>query len=318
MPKTNSSFLFAVQKELEKTIVGQKDLIEQMLVGFLSEGHLLLNGVPGLAKTLLIKSLAKAFDLSFNRIQFTPDLMPSDIVGYDVFEEKGAKKNFRFVEGPIFSQILLADEINRSPAKTQSALLQAMEEKEVTLSGHKYPLQTPFMVLATQNPFEQEGTYVLPEAQLDRFMFMLQVTYPSLKDETKIACLHSEEILKEVKPVVSLSELNKLKKTTQQIQIAPEVIEWLVKVIRKTRPLETTEKMIKDYVRLGASPRACKFAIKAAKVSTFLENKQSVEKHHLAKVLYPILRHRLLLNYNSQLDQVSADQIIAHLISTPL
>ena len=197
------TLLEIIDTEIEKAIVGQKRLIEDMIIGFLSDGHILVNGVPGLAKTLSVKALARIFDLSFNRIQFTPDLMPSDIIGYDVLEEVNKKKDLSFCSGAYFSQILLADEINRSPSKTQSALLQAMEEKEITVGRYKHQLDRPFMVLATQNPFEQEGTYALPEAQLDRFMFMLEIHYPSLKEEVKVASKEWEGGLDKIVPVIS-------------------------------------------------------------------------------------------------------------------
>ena len=323
----NSSIFQDINQQLSKTIIGQTQLIQEVLTVILSGGHLLINGLPGLAKTLLIKSIASILGLHFNRVQFTPDLMPSDLIGYDILDNSSENKTFRFIKGPIFTQILLADEINRSPAKTQSALLQAMEEKEVTVLGNHHYLMKPFLVLATQNPLEQKGTYELPEAQLDRFMALINVDYPTYLEEIEILenalKVNKEESNKKENKASLLLEKDffAVQKKIQEVNIAPEVVEWIVKIVRNTRPNSLDKntptsilKMVKDYVVTGCSPRAAKSILELAKTCAFLCGKDFIEKKHIEFVASMALRHRIKLSYEADVNGIKSDDIIKNII----
>lgn len=309
-----TALITKINKELSKVIIGQENIIKDIVICLFSEGHLLLRGLPGMAKTTMLQSLAKVFGTDFKRVQFTPDLMPSDLIGYEMLDEKKGKRLMEFIPGPIFTQFLLADEINRTPPKTQSALLQAMSERKVSVMGNSRVLERPFIVMATQNPIEQEGTYPLPEAQLDRFMFLLNVDYPSYEDEVMIALSNSEQKLSSLNSVMSSKELLKHIKTASEVKIASPVVKWIVKLVQATRPgSDFATKEIKHYVEYGASPRASQSIIQAAKSFAYLEGKKAVEKHHITEVLEPILRHRILLHFNAEADNVNVDTLIVEL-----
>ncbi len=304
-----------IHTALGPVVIGQTDLIDQVVISLLAGGHILLMGLPGLAKTLLVKSVARLFHASFNRVQFTPDLMPSDLIGFEILDDKKGSREMKFIEGPIFSNILLADEINRTPPKTQAALLQAMQEGEVTVMGKKYSLPEPFLVMATQNPLEQEGTYPLPEAQLDRFLFLLTVSYPGFEDEMKIATQERGFAGKSLAAEFSRSDLIRMQGEVGKVQVAPKVLEWMVKLIRATRPdSEAPPSEVKEFVRIGASPRGSQLLIHAARAAAFLEGSKFVERHHVEKVIHPILRHRILLNYSGESESVSADKIVDRIL----
>ncbi|MBK7866259.1 MAG: MoxR family ATPase [Ignavibacteriales bacterium] len=306
-----------VKAEINKVIVGQSDIIEHLLISLLSRGHCLLVGVPGLAKTLLIKTVAEATDLKFGRIQFTPDLMPSDITGTDVMEEDPItrRREFRFIPGSIFSNVILADEINRTPPKTQAALLEAMQEYKVTVSGRTYNLDTPFFVLATQNPIEQEGTYPLPEAQLDRFMFNLWLDYPSYDEEVEIVKATTGSLNPKVSPVISASELLRYQELIRSVPVADNIIEYATKVVHNTRPQNPdSPQFIKDWVRWGAGPRASQFLILAAKTRSVLDGRFTPNKDDVKSVLNPILRHRVITNFSAEAEGISSVEIVKKLI----
>ncbi|MBK7265212.1 MAG: MoxR family ATPase [Ignavibacteriales bacterium] len=308
-----------VKSEINKVIVGQSDIIEHLLISLLSRGHCLLVGVPGLAKTLLIKTVAEATDLKFGRIQFTPDLMPSDITGTDVMEEDPItrRREFRFIPGSIFSNVILADEINRTPPKTQAALLEAMQEYKVTVSGRTYNLETPFFVLATQNPIEQEGTYPLPEAQLDRFMFNLWLDYPSYDEEVEIVKATTGSWNSKVSPVISATELLRYQELIRSVPVADNIIEYATKVVHSTRPQNPdSPQFIKDWVRWGAGPRASQFLILAAKTRSVLDGRFTPNKDDVKSVLNPILRHRVITNFSAEAEGVSSVEIVKKLIET--
>lgn len=303
-----------INKELSKVIVGQEEIIRDIIICLFSEGHLLLRGLPGMAKTTMLQALSNVFGAKFKRVQFTPDLMPSDLIGYEMLDEKKGKRLMEFVPGPIFTQFLLADEINRTPPKTQSALLQAMSERKVAVMGNSRPLERPFIVMATQNPIEQEGTYPLPEAQLDRFMFLVNVDYPSYEEEVLIALSNSEKNLSLLNTVMSSKELLKHIQAATKVKIASTVVKWIVKLVQASRPEnEFATKEIKHYVEYGASPRASQNIIGAAKSFAYLEGKKVVEKHHITEVLGPILRHRIQLHFNADVDNITTDSLIAEL-----
>ncbi len=305
-------------KQIHKTIIGQDDVIELMMISLLARGHCLLVGVPGLAKTMLVQTLSKVLRLKFNRIQFTPDLMPSDITGTEIIEEdrSSGKRDFRFVKGPIFSQILLADEINRTPPKTQSALLQAMQEYQVTAAGRTYRLEEPFFVLATQNPIEQEGTYPLPEAQLDRFMFMIKVDYPDKLQEMDIIKVTTSQILPEPEPVLSGSDVLGLQKMLRRVPVSDHVIRYAIDVIRATRP-ESSEApdFVNDWLTWGAGPRAGQFLILGAKGRAVLHGRINVSCDDVRSVAAAVLRHRLFTNFNADAEGIDTDEIVKRLIS---
>ena len=302
--------------ELRKVIVGQDHVVEQLLTALFANGHVLLVGVPGLAKTLLISSLARVLDLKFNRIQFTPDLMPSDITGTDVLEEDHTtgRRAFRFVPGPVFAHVLLADEINRTPPKTQAALLQAMQEHRVTAGGHTYPLEEPFLVFATQNPIEQEGTYPLPEAQLDRFMFMVDVGYPSAEEEVQIVRATTSGNQPQVEKVLSPQQIRLLQDLILRVPAAEHVIRHAVDLVRRTRPQENAGKHVKDHVSWGAGPRASQALILAAKARAALQGRPAADVQDVRALAEPVLRHRVLTNFHAEAEGVDSRRVIAELL----
>lgn len=307
-----------IKKEIAKAIVGQDEIIHQLLISLLSRGHCLLLGVPGLAKTLLIKTLANVFDLQFNRIQFTPDLMPSDITGTELIEEDAITKRreFRFVPGPLFANVILADEINRTPPKTQSALLEAMQEHRVTVAGKSYPLAQPFFVLATQNPIEQEGTYPLPEAQLDRFMFNLWLDYPSAEEEKQILKITTSEYTADLRKVVSGSELQTFQEVIRKVPVADAVIDFSVKLVSKTRPShEAAPQFVKDLVRWGAGPRASQYLILAAKTKALIEGRFTPDIDDVRYAALPTLRHRIITNFSAEAEGITTASLIERILN---
>ncbi len=297
-----------LKAEVNKAIVGQDQVVDLVLMGIFSRGHCLLVGVPGLAKTLLVNSVAQALGLSFNRIQFTPDLMPSDIIGSEVLDQD---RRFRFIRGPIFANIILADEINRTPPKTQAALLEAMQEKAVTAAGATHPLQEPFFVLATQNPIEQEGTYPLPEAQLDRFMFNIWVDYPSYKEELAIVKATTGDVKPQLSPVLTAEEILSYQGLVRRIPVADNVLEYAVKLATRTRPgTADAPTIIKDHVSWGAGPRASQYLVVGAKCHALARGKFSPDIEDVQAVALPILRHRLVRNYKAEAEGVSVERIV--------
>lgn len=305
-------------KEVGNVIVGQEQIIEQLMMTLLARGHCLLVGVPGLAKTLLISTMARMLDLKFSRIQFTPDLMPSDITGTEIAEEDRTtgRRSFKFIKGPVFANIVLADEINRTPPKTQAALLQAMQEHEVTAAGETYKLEEPFFVLATQNPIEQEGTYPLPEAQLDRFMFNLWVEYPSLKEEEQIVKNTTSATTHSVSKVLNASQIANLQDLVRRVPVSDNVVEYAVKLVRKTRPnSDEAPKFIKDYVSWGCGPRASQYLILGAKTRAALQGRPTPEIDDVRAVALPVLRHRLVPNFTAEADGMRAEHLVAKLLA---
>lgn len=304
-------------KEIEKVIIGQKGILEKVFISLLAKGHSIIIGVPGLAKTLLIKAFAKAMDLDFNRIQFTPDLMPSDITGSDIIEEtvKG-KRVFKFIKGPVFTNVLLADEINRTPPKTQSALLQAMQEKIVTVSGTTYELDYPFFVLATQNPIEQEGTYPLPEAQLDRFLFSIYIDYPEEKFERIIAKKDTSEHLNKIKTIVKKKTILDIQSMVGDIPVADFVLDYAVKMVRLTRPEKKNPiSFINQFVQWGAGPRATQYLVHVARVKAILDNRYNVSRDDINYVVFNVLAHRIIMNFNAEAEGVKSGDVIEKIIS---
>tara|TARA_Y100001970_G_scaffold281104_1_gene391204 strand:+ start:1209 stop:2168 length:960 start_codon:yes stop_codon:yes gene_type:complete len=312
--KNSQSNLYS---ELSKVIIGQNKVIEHMFIALLCRGHVLLEGVPGLAKTLLIQCLANGLDLKFNRIQFTPDLMPSDITGTELIQQDKVtgERSFSFHKGPVFSNIVLADEINRTPPKTQAALLQAMQEKKITASGNTYDLDKPFFVLATQNPIEQEGTYPLPEAQLDRFMFNLLINYPSRDEELKVVKNHSSQNPDSIESIISLEDLSMYQDLVAQVPVADNVIEYVVDLVKKTRPNDTDNQEIEKWLDWGAGPRASTHLILAAKAKAVLSGKSTPDIEDVNAMLKPVLRHRIVPNFNAEAEGVTKDDIIDMLLS---
>lgn len=306
-----------IKKELSKVIVGQDSVIEDILAALISGGHSLLIGVPGLAKTLLVSTLSKSLNLNFNRVQFTPDLMPSDITGSEIlYEDKSTgHREFRFIKGPIFSNIILADEINRTPPKTQSALLEAMQECHVTSSGKTYDLPKPFWVLATQNPIEQEGTYPLPEAQQDRFMFSIEIDYPDLQTEVEIVKQTTSTQNYEITPILSEEKIIEYRDLLLRVPVSDTLINKAVKLARSTRPQdELCPKSIKEFINWGAGPRASQFLILAAKAYAILEGRPTPDVKDIYKAAYPVLRHRIFRSFNAEADNISTNKIIDMLI----
>ena len=300
-----------LKQEISKVIVGQDAVIEQILISIFSGGHSLLVGVPGLAKTLMVNTISKALGLDFKRIQFTPDLMPSDILGSEILDND---RQFKFIKGPIFSNIILADEINRTPPKTQAALLEAMQERSVTVAGHHYKLDAPYFVLATQNPIEQEGTYPLPEAQLDRFMFSINLTYPSFEEEVQVVKLTTSSAQSDVEVVFSAQEILEFQALIRKIPVADNVIEYAVKMVGKTRPNSSEAlPLIKQYVDWGAGPRASQNLILAAKTFSVIKGKFSPDIEDVQAVAISILRHRIIKNYKAEADGISVETIIESL-----
>ena len=291
-----------IKNEIAKVIVGQDEIIDQLLISLLSRGHCLLVGVPGLAKTLLIKTLAEVIDLKFNRIQFTPDLMPSDITGTEIIEEDqvSKKRNFKFVAGPIFANVILADEINRTPPKTQAALLEAMQEHKVTTAGQTHTLSEPFFVLATQNPIEQEGTYPLPEAQLDRFMFNLWLDYPSFQEEVKIVQTTTSSYSPKLNKVISAEEIIEFQDLVRKVPIADNVIEFAVKVASKTRPSNDGINSVGQWISWGAGPRASQYMVLSAKTRAVVSGRFTPNIDDIKASVVPVLRHRIITNFNAE------------------
>jgi MoxR-like ATPase len=305
-----------MQQELQKVIVGQNDVIEQLFAAIFTRGHCLLEGVPGLAKTLMVSTLARILDVGFKRIQFTPDLMPSDITGTNVLEEdETGKRNFRFVEGPVFTNILLADEINRTPPKTQAALLQAMQEREISIGRTTYDLPDPFFVIATQNPIEQEGTYPLPEAQLDRFMFNIKVGYPSSDEEEKILMQTTRTEKIEVRKILSSRAIVNLQKLVFSVAVSEYIVKYVARLVRATRPKdETAPQFIKDLVDWGAGPRAGQNLINGGKALAAMEGRFSVAIDDIKRIAVPVLRHRLSANFQAQAEGMDTEGIILRLL----
>ncbi len=304
--------------ELRKTIVGQDAVIEQLLMALFANGHVLLVGVPGLAKTLLISSLARVLDLKFSRIQFTPDLMPSDITGTDIIEEDQAtgKRSFRFIKGPVFSNIVLADEINRTPPKTQAALLQAMQEKEVTAGGQTMRLDLPFFVLATQNPIELEGTYPLPEAQLDRFMFNVHVDYPSAAEEEKIVATTTSSYEAKLERVLGAQDILDLQKLVRRVPVADHVVRYAVRLARATRGREESPDFVKQWVSWGAGPRAPQYLVLGAKTRAVLYGRFAPGIEDVKAVAPSVLRHRIVTNFTAEAEGIKPERIIQDLLAT--
>ncbi|MEH6406909.1 MAG: MoxR family ATPase [Leeuwenhoekiella sp.] len=305
-----------LKQEIAKVIIGQEETVEQLLITFLAGGHALLEGVPGLAKTLMIRTLAQAIDLDFKRIQFTPDLMPSDIIGTEILEEDHTtgKKFFEFNKGPIFANIILADEINRTPPKTQAALLEAMQEFEVTYSGKTYKLDRPFFILATQNPIEQSGTFPLPEAQQDRFLFYIKIGYPNEAEETNILKNTTGSKRETINEVLSGSELLRLQQLVREVPISDDLILFVSRIIRATRPETTTNDYVKDWVSWGAGPRAGQAMILTAKARALIHGRLAVTLEDLQNVALPVLRHRVIINFRAEAEGITSDDVTRNLL----
>jgi MoxR-like ATPase len=321
MPFEEAQRLSARLREaLGLAIIGQRDVIHEILIAFFAGGHCLLRGVPGLAKTLLIKTLAQAVHLRFNRIQFTPDLMPSDIIGSEVIEEDRAtgRREIRFIPGPVFANVILADEINRTPPKTQAALLEAMQEYQVTVNGVRYALDRPLFVLATQNPIEQEGTYPLPEAQLDRFMFNIVIDYPSAADEHRILASTTTDEEPTVTPVASAADIEAARHLVRDVPAASNVIDYALRIVRATRPAggadDHVPSFVRQWVKWGAGPRAGQALVLGAKARALLDGRSVASLDDVRAVALPVLRHRVLLNFQAEADGIDADQIVGQLL----
>lgn len=307
----------ALKEEIAKVIIGQDEVVEKLLIALFCKGHALLVGVPGLAKTLLISTLAKILDLKFNRVQFTPDLMPSDILGTEILEidDETNRKYFKFIQGPVFCNILLADEINRTPPKTQAALLEAMQEKKVTIAGKDFHLEEPFFVLATQNPIEQEGTYPLPEAQLDRFMFNIKVGYPSMQEEVEIVKRTTSFGKAELKTIMSIAEILYFQDLVRKVPVPDNVIEYAVQLVNKTRVgTPHVHAGIKDLISWGAGPRASQNLILAAKAVALLKGKYSPDIAEVAEVATSVLRHRIVPSFTAEAEGITADDIVKKIL----
>ena len=307
----------SIKQEIGKVIIGQEKIVNDLLIALLSGGHVLLVGVPGLAKTLLIKTLSQVLELDFNRIQFTPDLMPSDITGTDIIEEDltSKQKSFRFIKGPIFANVILADEINRTPPKTQAALLEAMQEHRVTASGTTYQLPEPFFVLATQNPIEQEGTYPLPEAQLDRFMFNLWLDYPSYDEEVEIVKSTTSHYIPTLNKIIGGKEIEFFQHLVKKVPVSDNVINYAVSLVSNTRPDNSSSpSFIKEWVSWGAGPRASQYLILGAKTNAILQGRPSPDIDDVKNCAVPVLRHRLITNFKAQADSVKVEDIISRLV----
>mgnify|MGYP001181512640 FL=1 len=306
--------------EIQKVIVGQNEVIEDLLIALFSKGHCLFVGVPGLAKTLLVSTLAKVLNLGFSRIQFTPDLMPSDITGTDILHEDAAsgKRSFQFIKGPIFSNIILADEINRTPPKTQAALLQAMQEKQVTVGGNTYPLNPPFLVFATQNPIEHEGTYPLPEAQLDRFMFIINVAYPSKEEEIKIALSTTSGQLPDLKSVLNADQVLQFQDLVPRVPVSEHVARYAVELVQNTRPQLNGNGLnfVKEWVDWGAGPRASQYLILGAKAKALMDNRVATTIDDVKAVTRQVLEHRIILNFKAEAENIKVTDVIEKLLTT--
>ena len=301
-----------LKKEIAKVIVGQEEVIEQILISIYTGGHSLLIGVPGLAKTLMVNTIAQALGLDFKRIQFTPDLMPSDILGSEILDQN---RNFKFLKGPIFSNIILADEINRTPPKTQAALLEAMQERSVTIAGHQHKLELPYFVLATQNPIEQEGTYPLPEAQLDRFMFAIELKYPSVAEEIQVVKNTTANIKQTINPLFNAKDIIEIQELIRRIPVADNVVEYAVKLVNSTRPnLDSASDFVKQYLDWGAGPRASQNLILGAKANAAINGKFSPDIEDVHVVVKGILRHRIIKNYKAEAEGITEEDIIDKLV----
>jgi MoxR-like ATPase len=306
----------AVKTEVAKVIVGQEEIVDQLLITLFARGHCLLVGVPGLAKTLLVRTIAQTMDLSFSRVQFTPDLMPGDITGTEVIEDdlQSGRKTFRFVKGPVFANMVLADEINRTPPKTQAALLEAMQEHNVTAAGTTYHLEEPFFVLATQNPIEQEGTYPLPEAQLDRFMFMLRLEYPAFEEEMQIVRSTTMSTSETPQHVMTAADIMRYQDLVRRVPVADNVIEHAVNLVRSTRSATDAPQVVKQYISYGAGPRASQYLVLGAKARAALSGRFTPDIADVNAVALPVLRHRIVTNFSAEADGMSTDRIIAQLV----
>ncbi|MBT3449977.1 MAG: AAA family ATPase [Bacteroidetes Order II. Incertae sedis bacterium] len=305
--------------EIGKVIIGQDDIVKQIFISMICRGHALLVGVPGLAKTLLIHTIADVMDLDFSRIQFTPDLMPSDITGTEIIEEDATtgRRQFKFVKGPVFANVVLADEINRTPPKTQAALLEAMQEHRVTAAGHTFSLPEPFFVLATQNPIEQEGTYPLPEAQLDRFMFNLWLDYPTFDQEVEVVRQTTSANKPQLNHIMSAADIHRYQHLVRQIPVADNVIEYAVKLVGQTRPDgDLAPQFIKDYLSYGAGPRASQYLILGAKATAALDGRLTPDIKDVHKIAVPVLRHRIVTNFSAEADGISSVNIIERLLAS--
>jgi MoxR-like ATPase len=308
----------SIRSELAKVIVGQDEVLEQLLIAIFSQGHCLLEGVPGLAKTLMVSTLSRSLQLHFNRIQFTPDLMPSDITGTEVIQENKStgERTFRFINGPIFSNIVLADEVNRTPPKTQAALLEAMQERQVTVGGQRHMLPSPFFVLATQNPIEQEGTYTLPEAQQDRFMFKVFVKYPSYDEEYRIAETTTATYHPEIREVLTGDDIVRLQQMVRRVPAAPHVIHYALRLVRTTRVHEgDVPKFITDWVSWGAGPRGMQYLLLGGKARAMLYGRFHVTTEDIKAVAHPVLRHRVITNFNAESSGITSDKVIDRLLT---
>ena len=305
----------ALKASMSKVIIGQQDVIDSLVICLLGGGHALVEGVPGLGKTLLVKSLAQATEMAFRRVQFTPDLMPSDIVGTEILEEEHAtgKREFRFQQGPVFTQVLLADEINRAPPKTQSALLEAMQERAVTFAGQTHKLPRPFFVLATQNPIEQAGTYPLPEAQLDRFLLRIDVGYPSEAEEVAMVSATTHAGLADAQPVMDVATLLRLQQLVRDIEIGEHLLLYATRLVRATRPKESSVAAVRKHVGWGAGPRAGQALVLASKARALMHNRLAVTREDIAAMLLPVLAHRVLRNFEAEADGVAIADILAAL-----
>ncbi len=305
-----------LKKEIGKIIVGQQEAIDEILISLLAGGHCLLEGVPGLAKTLMVKTMSEALDMSFKRVQFTPDLMPGDIVGTEILEEdhETGKKFFKFNRGPIFANVVLADEINRTPPKTQAALLEAMQEYKVTYAGNDYPLPKPFLIIATQNPIEQAGTYPLPEAQLDRFLLYIKLSYPSEQEELNVLKSTTGTSRPELNAILSDQDIIELQKLTRQVHISDELISYINKLVRSTRPDSTSSEYVKQWCDWGAGPRAGQALVLCAKGRAVLNGRFSVIPDDIQALAFPILRHRMALNFRAEAEGITTDKVIAELL----
>ena len=305
-----------LKKEIGKVIVGQQEAIDEILIALLAGGHCLLEGVPGLAKTLMVKTMSDALDMSFKRIQFTPDLMPGDIVGTEILEEdhETGKKFFKFNKGPIFANVVLADEINRTPPKTQAALLEAMQEKSVTYGGGNYELPRPFLIIATQNPIEQSGTYPLPEAQLDRFLLLIKLSYPSELEELQVLKSTTGTQKSVINQVLSATDIIEIQKLTREVHVSDELIVWINKLVRASRPDTTSSEFVRQWCDWGAGPRAGQALVLCAKARAVLNERFAIIPEDIQKLAYPVLRHRIAMNFRAEAEGISTDQVISQLL----
>jgi MoxR-like ATPase len=307
-----------LKKEIAKVIVGQQEAIDEILISLLAGGHCLLEGVPGLAKTLMVKTMSEALHMSFKRVQFTPDLMPGDIIGTEILEEdhETGKKFFKFNQGPIFANVVLADEINRTPPKTQAALLEAMQEKSVTYGGENYALPAPFLIIATQNPIEQAGTYPLPEAQLDRFLLYIKLNYPSEQEELDVLKGTTGSFKPQINRILSDVDIIELQKLTRQVHISEELIVWINKLVRSTRPEGSPSEFVKEWCDWGAGPRAGQALVLCAKARAVLNERFSVIPEDIQTLAYPIFRHRIAMNFRAEAENITSDAAISELLKT--